>query len=100
MTEADIRELDRQVKMLIDALPYSRSGPFSWLRREWASTQMEWNRMVEGMRPPVPAWVVVLVAVLYLLCPIDLISDQAGLAGFLDDLLVLIFATVYTIMFS
>ena len=61
---------------------------------------MEWNRMVQGIRPPVPAWAVVLVAVLYVLCPIDLISDQQGIIGFLDDLIVLIFATVYTILFS
>lgn len=56
--------------------------------------------MVQGIRPPVPAWAVVLVAVLYVLCPIDLISDQQGIIGFLDDLIVLIFATVYTILFS
>mmetsp|Transcript_21106 Transcript_21106/g.81920 ORF Transcript_21106/g.81920 Transcript_21106/m.81920 type:complete len:238 (-) Transcript_21106:91-804(-) len=97
LSDADIRELDRQ---LAELLRGGRGGVGGWLQREWESTQADWRRLMGRLRPPLPAWVVVLVAVLYLLCPIDVISDQAGLIGFLDDAVVLAFATAYTMLFS
>ena len=96
---ADVREFDRILKETVAGLPYVGRGTAAWLLREWASTRAELDAL-RARGPLVPAWVVVALAVVYLLCPIDIISDQAGIVGFLDDLVVLLIATLYTLLFT